>query len=276
MISVVRSNSALALREKVSVEALIRKLRLEVLHGAFSPDAIDSFQLILPPKSKLFVFLSSTFTDTQLERNVLTTKVLPYLRSIANEFGVQVNFVDMRWGGEEESTLDHETWEMCARELVRCLEESAGPFFLSLQSDKYGYCPLPLFIEKEVLEERLEQLKTQGLPFSSPVADEKGCDVDTAFSMIKEWYQLDLNHLPAGRYVLKRLPSDNDREENMKKQAPYWKEVLPALLHALDGLPIMTGTRGLSVKGKYTEAMGFASLSLNCIDSRFFSFSIQY
>ena len=156
--------------------------------------------------------------------------------------------MDMRWGGQEVMTVDHETWEYCARELVRCLHESEGPFFLSLQADKYGYCPLPLCIEKEVLEARVEQLraqKTHSSSSSTGVSDSIEGDADAVVNMIHEWYQLDCNHLPHGRYVLKRLPDDENEEVRKQKQAPYWDKVLPTLVHALDGLPIMTDTNGV-------------------------------
>ena len=87
---------------------------------------------------KLMIFLSSTFTDTHGERNVILKSVLKDLRALADPYDVEVSFIDMRYGVRDESTLKHMTWEECKRELKRCHEESAGIFFLSLQGSKFG------------------------------------------------------------------------------------------------------------------------------------------
>jgi len=87
---------------------------------------------------KLVVFLSSTFTDTHCERNEILKKTLRDLRTLAEPHGIEVSFVDMRYGVRDESTLKHMTWEECLRELKKCRDESAGIFFLSLQGRKYG------------------------------------------------------------------------------------------------------------------------------------------
>ena len=104
------------------------------------------------PSNKLVVFVSSTFTDTDRERNVLQEKILPDLRKKGRAEGIEVVFVDMRWGVRDENTLDHQTWIACKRELLRCWKESAGLFFLSLQGDKYGYRPLPRELDVAVLD----------------------------------------------------------------------------------------------------------------------------
>ncbi len=93
-------------------------------------------QLWRPLKSKLMVFFSSTFTDTHRERDILQNEVLPSLRKQAGPEGVEVTFVDMRWGVRDENTLDHQTWMACSREIERCRDESDGIFFISLQGDK--------------------------------------------------------------------------------------------------------------------------------------------
>lgn len=87
---------------------------------------------------KLSVFVSSTFTDTVIERNILMNEVLPSLREIGKQHGVEVVFVDMRFGVKDKITLNHLTWDVCRCELQRCNNESFGIFFLSLQSEKYA------------------------------------------------------------------------------------------------------------------------------------------
>jgi hypothetical protein len=59
----------------------------------------DNISLWKPPKFKLLVFVSSTFTDTEKERNVLLEKVVPNLRRIGHlNGGIDVTFIDLRWG----------------------------------------------------------------------------------------------------------------------------------------------------------------------------------
>ena len=87
----------------------------EVLRGNFTAVLKDSFSKGFP--RKLEVFLSSTFTDTHSERNVILKKILRDLRTLADPYGIEVSFVDMWYGVRYESTLKHMTWEECEREL---------------------------------------------------------------------------------------------------------------------------------------------------------------
>ena len=114
--------------------------RLAVIRGAFlvsgaAAGALDD-RLWRSPRWKLQVFVSSTFTDTGLERDILMQQIQPALRKRGRARGVEATLVDMRWGVRDENTLDHRTWIDCWVELERCRAESRGLFFLSLQSDK--------------------------------------------------------------------------------------------------------------------------------------------
>ena len=112
----------------------VRIIRNAVLRGAFM-EARES-SVWRTPSWKLLVFVSSTFTDTNVERDILMKEILPNLRKIGQSSSVDVTLADMRWGVRDENTLDHRTWIECSRELERCRQESSGIFFLSLQSDK--------------------------------------------------------------------------------------------------------------------------------------------
>lgn len=67
------------------------------------------------PSWNLSVFVSSTFTDTISERNIIIQKIQKELQELGNKWDVHVTFVDMRWGIVDESTLDHNTWIECQR-----------------------------------------------------------------------------------------------------------------------------------------------------------------
>ena len=106
----------------------------------------------MAPYRKLVVFVSSTFTDTHEERNVLLKTIFPALRMLGREQDIEVSFVDMRYGLKDDSTNRQMTWEECVAELEKCHTESAGVSFLSLQADKYGYMPLARVVRKDILE----------------------------------------------------------------------------------------------------------------------------
>ena len=105
---------------------------------------------------RLIVFVSSTFTDTHFERNIFFTKIVPYLRELADQHGIEITFIDMRYGIRDLSTLLHMTWPECRNSIVRSLKESSegSVCFVSLQSEKYGYMPIHRQYGKLVYEER--------------------------------------------------------------------------------------------------------------------------
>ena len=170
--------------------AMVTEMRLRVLQGHFlSPKGIDVSHFPGTPSFELLVFVSSTFTDTKHERNILQEKVAPQLRLHAREHGVGLTLVDFRWGIRDESTKDNNTWVDCEKGLELCRKESAGLFFISLQSSKYGYCPLPKAIDQAMMDARIAALDVSR-------------DAQ-AISAIREWYILDENCIPPA-YVLKK------------------------------------------------------------------------
>ena len=91
---------------KVSMMNDLKLVELTVKQGDFSGRATGM-------KKTIFVFVSSTFTDTMEERNVLQEKILPRLRALCKEHGIEYIFFDMRYGVRDENTLDHQTWLGC-------------------------------------------------------------------------------------------------------------------------------------------------------------------
>ena len=190
--------------------------RLGVLRGEFMSDDFEySWD---SPRKTLVIFVSSTFTDTHDERNILLEKVQPYLRDNGRAYGIEVTFVDMRYGVVDENTLDHMTWEACERELRRCFEESGGVFFLSLLGDKYGYKPLPRTIDQEAFETRMNEYSRK---------ETNATKRKEMKSLASEWYKLDLNAIPPFYQLksLKNLEDDN-----------FWNVVHPRLSELFDGV----------------------------------------
>ena len=186
---------------------IVRKLREKVLRGDFA------FQGETPEKWKvlsniLAVLFSSTFTDTHTERNILLQEILPELRRIGRGQGIEVRFVDMRYGVKDESTIHQLTWEICVEQLEKCFRESAGIAFVSLQGDKYGYMPLPREVKKDDYECRYRDNFTEEM---RNVAD--------------GWYRFDSN---TQNYILKNLKDIDDND--------YWNIALPMLRKGFDML----------------------------------------
>ena len=70
--------------------------------------------------------LSSTFTDTEWERNLIISDVVPYLQDLARRLGFEFRLAEMRWGIREAASSTHQTSEICMAELERCQRESQG------------------------------------------------------------------------------------------------------------------------------------------------------
>ena len=208
--------------------------RRAVCGGILLKDILGRHTEWKAPSFELIVFLSSTFTDTHRERNYFMSKLLPHLVGKYRQYGIQVTFVDMRWGVRDENTLDHLTWIACYDELKRCKDNSMGVFFISLQSHKYGYCPLPKFIGRKAYEERFATLTPEQQ------------------SLANIWYSLDTNHLTdGGRYVLRNLKGGSTPEEKKQEDQEYWKGALPKLVKAFDGV-IFDSVNGMELKVGYS------------------------
>jgi hypothetical protein len=95
------------------------------------------------------IFVSSTFKDMQAERDILKSKVQPYLNSIARNYGESLSFSDLRWGVD---TTDMTEEEQNRRVLSVCLNEidRARPYMIVLLGERYGYMPGPNVIGREV------------------------------------------------------------------------------------------------------------------------------
>jgi WD40 repeat protein len=189
----------------------------KLIRGQITEASMEEIRRAMP-KKKLMVFVSSTFDDTHLERDILHKNILPSLQMMGQHFGIQVILYDMRFGVKDENTLSHMTWETCKEAIKQCHEGSDGLFFLSLQADRYGSRLLPKYLDEDIL---LKALKTH--------------EQDSASSdVVRQWYILDGNHLPR-RYELKQLASLTDFD--------YWDTVLPSLRElCLDSVPFETIT----------------------------------
>jgi len=178
----------------------------------------------LPPLPKRVVrlFISSTFTDMTLERNTLMERAYPRMKKLCRErYSLDFQVVDMRWGVRDEATDDHQTVELCSREIRNCQRVSLGPNFVALIGDKYGYRPLPRRIDSNEYRSLRRSLIES--------------DVNTDF--LDTWYREDLNAVPA-EYVLQPISSilknfTNKNEPELQKLDQHIWQAIQTRLHQL-------------------------------------------
>src|SRR5712664_3823834 len=82
------------------------------------------------------VFVSSTFRDMQMERDLLVKKVFPQLRKMCEERSVSWTEVDLRWGITSEQAAEGKVLPLCLEEIERC-----RPYFIGLLGERYGWVP---------------------------------------------------------------------------------------------------------------------------------------
>lgn len=82
------------------------------------------------------IFISSTFRDMQLERDLLSKQVFPILRRMCEVHGVMLDEVDLRWGITEQEADRGDTLPLCLAEIERC-----QPFFVCMLGERYGWVP---------------------------------------------------------------------------------------------------------------------------------------
>lgn len=190
-------DSALATAADTSNDPIA--LVTSLLSGSLSRIDVMGKKLLLQP---IRLFVSSTFTDTKHERNLILTDLVPRISKwCSDNLGVSFQVVDMRWGLRDEMTSDHRTLDMCIRELRRSIDESSSVCFLSLYADKYGFKPLPRTITQDPLDNAAHgPLLDRVLA----VLESSGRADDVA--LIRQWYLRDDNFIDP-TYVLQNVGS---------------------------------------------------------------------
>src|SRR5262245_29875123 len=105
---------------------------------------------LMPGGTRTFrVFVSSTFSDFEAEREALRRKVFPRLREFCRARAASFQAVDLRWGVSREAAESHQTIGICLKEIERCQALTSQPNFIVLLGDRYGWRPLPEIIPAE-------------------------------------------------------------------------------------------------------------------------------
>ena len=85
---------------------------------------------------RIRVFLSSTFRDFMEERDLLVKQVFPRLRKQAQDRGVEVVDVDLRWGVTQQESEQGKVIGICLAEIDNC-----RPYFIGMLGERYGWIP---------------------------------------------------------------------------------------------------------------------------------------
>lgn len=95
----------------------------------------------LKPWRSFTVFVSSTFTDMEAERDYLNNIVARELEREYEKKRVSLSFVDLRWGVQTDKDAGKEVRELSV--LNVCMDEikRSRPFFIALLGHRYGWVP---------------------------------------------------------------------------------------------------------------------------------------
>ncbi|MCM1220938.1 MAG: DUF4062 domain-containing protein [Lachnospiraceae bacterium] len=90
--------------------------------------------------SNIAFFLSSTFNDMQSERDLIREKITPEIERELKNFGINVEFIDLRWGIDTKNIAEAEANKKI---LKTCFDEikSTKPFFIAFIGERYGWIP---------------------------------------------------------------------------------------------------------------------------------------
>ena len=132
------------------------------------------------------LFISSTFSDFNEEREVLNKRVSERLEEYCSNRGYDFQFIDLRWGVNSESALNQRTMDICLNEVRRCLEYSPKPNFLLMIGERYGWIPLPSKISFELLDQLCAVMAERDRQF------------------VSQWYQLDENSIEKEYFLIPR------------------------------------------------------------------------
>ena len=130
------------------------------------------------------LFVSSTFSDFEAERNALQQCVFPRLEELCLAHGARFQAIDLRWGVSEEAGQDQRTMRICVGEIERCQRATRRPNFMVLLGDRYGWQPLPNEVPADEWDQLIAVTKNQ--------ADQ---------TLLSSWYRRDDNAL-APIYVI--------------------------------------------------------------------------
>ncbi len=106
-------------------------------------------------------FISSTFSDMQAERDILHQRVFPRIRKQLEQYGEDIEGLDLRWGVDTSNMSEEESGrhvvKICIDTIDRC-----KPYMIILIGERYGWIPDQKVVD-EIQDERLSELYRENL-----------------------------------------------------------------------------------------------------------------
>jgi len=102
------------------------------------------------------IFVSSTFTDMQAERDYLRDFVFPAVEEDLRTVRCHPEFIDLRWGVDTYSLVDPELKEIQVLKVVLNEIKRSRPFLIVILGDRYGWVPPHRRLESAALEQGLD------------------------------------------------------------------------------------------------------------------------
>lgn len=175
--------------------------------------------------SKTFrLFISSTFSDFKVEREILQTKVFPEIKKYCSSKSYIFQAIDLRWGVNNEAQLDQKALDMCIKEVQSCKTHNY-PNFLIMLGDRYGWIPLPNIIEKNEFELIITNMRVEDI------------------ELLEDWYYEDKNQIPIS-YILKQRVDEYIDDITWLKVEKGLRDILQNAVRNL----------GDNIKKKYTTS----------------------
>jgi hypothetical protein len=176
-------------------------------------------------------FISSTFTDTAIERDLLILLLYPFLAEYARDVGIVfMQPSEMRWGIGKSLEKRHMTRDVCVSEIKRC-QQSQGLNYILLLGNKYG----SRFPRTTIPIEDYELLR------KAVVNSKRSEDVQ----VLDTWYQRDNNH---NVYVLRYLSTED-------LTRTYWSEAANKLYSILSTAAVQVFTTNETKRALYAVSI---------------------
>ena len=102
------------------------------------------------------IFVSSTFKDMDVERDIIRMLVEPKLNEFLAEYNCSVEFVDLRHSVKTDKSMSEEEKERAIFSI--CMDEidSCSPYFIGFLGHRYGWVPPAYLTDSIVTPENLE------------------------------------------------------------------------------------------------------------------------
>lgn len=86
------------------------------------------------------LFISSTFKDMDVERDVIKFEVIPALNMLFNPRGVEIHAIDLRYGINTSGLTEAEAADKVLNTCIQSIDR-ARPFFIGFIGNRYGWIP---------------------------------------------------------------------------------------------------------------------------------------